>query len=209
MTGRLIFFTITALPDSEAATSFALNALFAKSRRMASVTAAPSTIAPSTMLSGGIGSQPNAETRNPLPTGFSSIAFTALEPTSSPTTALFLPNPSMKRVPEVGHRQRCPRPDHRPRAKRIPDFEPPFGAGIPSERVQNWKLSVRECVADLATTQNARPWSPQRALSDAAGNCLTVPTNARIIWVCRCAGVSPPYVCASDLPQVVLPTARG
>src|SRR3954471_23735456 len=96
MTGRLIFLTITALPDSDAATSFVLKALFSNRRRIASATAAPSMIAPSTMLSGGTGSAPNADTRNaPLPAGLSSTALTALEPMSRPTTALdFLVRPN-------------------------------------------------------------------------------------------------------------------
>jgi len=55
--------TITALPDSEAATSRVRIACRSKSRRMASATAAPSMIAPSTMLSGGSGSVPYAATR--------------------------------------------------------------------------------------------------------------------------------------------------
>ena len=54
--------TITALPESEAATSFDLNALFWKRRRIASATAVPSMMAPSTMLSGGTGSTANAVT---------------------------------------------------------------------------------------------------------------------------------------------------
>ena len=86
MTGRLIFLTMTALPESEAATSLVLKALFWNSRRMASATAAPSMIAPSTMLSGGTASIANAATRNPLPDGFNSTALTALEPMSRPTT---------------------------------------------------------------------------------------------------------------------------
>ena len=95
ITGRLIFLTMTELPDSEAATSFVLNALFSNSRRIASATAAPSMMAPSTILSGGTGSVANAETRNPLPAGFSSTAFTALEPMSRPTTAFdFLVRPN-------------------------------------------------------------------------------------------------------------------
>ena len=44
---------MTALPDSEAATSFVLMPRPSNSRRIASATAAPSMIAPSTMLSGG------------------------------------------------------------------------------------------------------------------------------------------------------------
>ena len=87
ITGRLIFLTMTALPDSEAATSLVLNALFSNRRRMASATAVPSMMAPSTMLSGGTGSTANAVTLKPLPDGFSSTALTALEPMSRPTTA--------------------------------------------------------------------------------------------------------------------------
>src|SRR6185436_7013750 len=84
---------MTAFPESDAQTSLALNALLvSKTRRMASATAPASMMAPSTMASCGIGSLPNAATRNPLPTGLSSTAFTALDPMSSPTTALLLPN---------------------------------------------------------------------------------------------------------------------
>jgi hypothetical protein len=61
--GRVIFFTMTALPDKEAATPLDLNALFSKTRRIASATAAASMMAPSTMLSGGTGSLPKAVTR--------------------------------------------------------------------------------------------------------------------------------------------------
>src|SRR5471030_1286932 len=85
---------MTALPDSEAATSFVLNALFSKTRRIASTTAAPSMIAPSTMLSGGTGSMASAATLKPLPTAFSSTALTALDPMSRPTTAFDLPKPN-------------------------------------------------------------------------------------------------------------------
>ena len=60
---------MTALPESEAATSLVLNALFSNSRRMASATAAPSMMAPSTMLSGGTGSMAKAATLKPLPAG--------------------------------------------------------------------------------------------------------------------------------------------
>ena len=56
ITGRLIFLTMTALPEREAATSFDLKAWFSNRRRMASATAVPSMMAPSTMLSGGTGS---------------------------------------------------------------------------------------------------------------------------------------------------------
>ena len=65
--GSEIFFTMTALPESEAATSLVLNAFDSNTRRIASATAAPSMMAPSTMLSGGTGSVPNAATRKPLP----------------------------------------------------------------------------------------------------------------------------------------------
>ena len=88
MTGRLIFLTMTALPDSDATTSFALNFGDWSTRRTASVTAPASMIAPSTMLSGGSGSTPIATTLKPRPEGLSSIALTALEPMSRPTTGL-------------------------------------------------------------------------------------------------------------------------
>src|SRR2546426_3755878 len=84
---------MTAFPESEAHTSLAWNALFASNtRRMASTTAVESMMAPSTMLSGGIGSMPNATTRYALPAGLSSTALTALDPMSSPTIALLLRN---------------------------------------------------------------------------------------------------------------------
>src|SRR5206468_7773655 len=85
---------MTALPDRDAATSLHLKPLLAKRRRIASATAAPSMIAPSTMLSGGIGSLANAETLYDLPTAFSSTALTALDPMSRPTTSLDLPRPN-------------------------------------------------------------------------------------------------------------------
>src|SRR5436190_15981091 len=84
--GRLIFLTMTALPESDAATSFVLNALFENRRLMASATALLSMMAPSTMLSGGTGSEPKATTLYPLPAGLISTALTALDPMSSPTT---------------------------------------------------------------------------------------------------------------------------
>src|SRR5438132_8052981 len=102
MTGRLIFLTITALPESDAATSLLLKCLFSNNRRIASVTAAPSMMVPSTMLSGGIGSAANAATLKPLPAGFSSTALTALDPMSSPTTAFDLPRPNTAYVLHAG-----------------------------------------------------------------------------------------------------------
>src|SRR5215203_4142013 len=93
ITGNVIFLTITAFPESEAQTSLALNDLLcSKTRRIASATAPASMMAPSTIESGGTGSLPNAATRNPFPDGFSSTALTALDPMSSPTTALVLRN---------------------------------------------------------------------------------------------------------------------
>src|SRR5713101_4767940 len=85
---------MTALPDSDAATSLLLNALFSNKRRMASATPNPSMMAPSTMLSDGTGSLPHATTLNPRPTALSSIALTALEPMSRPTTDLDFPRPN-------------------------------------------------------------------------------------------------------------------
>src|SRR6267142_1432993 len=98
ITGRLIFLTMTALPESEAATSLLLNALFSKRRRMASATAEPSMIAPSTMLSGGTGWLANATTLKPLPTAFNSTALTALDPMSRPITDFDLPRPNTSYV---------------------------------------------------------------------------------------------------------------
>src|SRR5215212_6386986 len=84
---------MTALPEREAHTSLLLNALLlSNTRRMASATAPPSRMAPSTIASGGTCSIPNAATRNPLPAGLSSTALTVLEPMSSPTTDLGLRN---------------------------------------------------------------------------------------------------------------------
>src|SRR5437667_9666735 len=85
---------MTALQESDAATSLLLNALLSNRRRIASATAAPSMIAPSTMLSGGIGSLANAATLYDLPTALSSTALTALDPISRPTTSLDLPRPN-------------------------------------------------------------------------------------------------------------------
>src|SRR6185503_6166636 len=84
--------TMTALPESDAQTSFVLNALLPSNRRrMASATEPASMMAPSTMASADTGSMPNAVTRYPLPDGFSSTALTALDPMSSPTTVLAFP----------------------------------------------------------------------------------------------------------------------
>src|SRR5712671_1128898 len=86
---------MTALPESEAATSLLLKALFSNRRLMASATAVPSMIAPSTILSGGIGSMPTAVTLNVLPVARNSTALTALDPMSRPTTGLdFLDRPN-------------------------------------------------------------------------------------------------------------------
>ncbi len=64
MIGSEIFLTMTALPESEAATSFVLMLALrpSNSRRIAAATAAPSMIAPSTMLSGGSASVPKPVT---------------------------------------------------------------------------------------------------------------------------------------------------
>src|SRR5262245_14176114 len=94
---------MTALPESDAATSFVLIAPLVNKRRIASATAPPSMMAPSTMLSGGTGSEPNAATLNPLPAGLSSTALTALEPISRPTRDFALRN--------TGYVQSCDRPN--------------------------------------------------------------------------------------------------
>ncbi len=54
--GRLIFLTMTALPESDAATSLVFVPRRSNTRRMVSATPAPSMIAPSTMLSGAMAS---------------------------------------------------------------------------------------------------------------------------------------------------------
>src|SRR5215218_3336529 len=92
ITGRVIFLTMTALPESDAATSFVWILRPSNSRRIASATAAPSMMAPSTMLSGGTDSEPKAVTLNVFPVGFSSTALTALDPMSRPTRDFALPN---------------------------------------------------------------------------------------------------------------------
>src|SRR6476660_2344650 len=92
MIGSVIFLTITALPESDAATSLVLIARPSNSRRMASATAAPSMMAPSTMLSGGRFSVPKPVTLYVFPDALSSTALTALEPMSRPTRALALRN---------------------------------------------------------------------------------------------------------------------
>src|SRR5438034_10474189 len=100
---------MTALPDNDAATSLHLNALLSNKRRIASETAAPSMIAPSTMLSGGIGSLANAATLYDLPVTFNSTALTALDPMSRPTTALDLPRPNTAAPhPQTGYQSRLP-----------------------------------------------------------------------------------------------------
>src|SRR4029078_13529099 len=101
--GRVIFLTMTALPESDAATSLVLIAPLVNRRRIASATAPPSMIAPSTMLSGCTGSLPNAATLNALPAGLSSTALTALEPISRPTRDFALRN--------TGYVPSCDRPN--------------------------------------------------------------------------------------------------
>ena len=58
---------MTAFPDSDPTTSVDLKLFFSNSCRMTSATAAPSTMAPSTMLAGGTGSLPMAATLYTLP----------------------------------------------------------------------------------------------------------------------------------------------
>src|SRR5438093_4859270 len=92
--GRLIFLTITALPDTLVATSFVLIFWAVKRRWMASMTAPESMIAPSTMASGGSGSRPRFTSWYSfpvLPPGFSSTALIADDPMSTPTSPFFLP----------------------------------------------------------------------------------------------------------------------
>src|SRR2546428_8364834 len=93
--GRLIFLTITALPDTLGATSFVLFCWAVNRRWMASMTAPESMMAPSTMASGGRGSRPRFTSWYSfpaLPPGFSSTALMADDPMSTPTSPFFLPN---------------------------------------------------------------------------------------------------------------------
>src|SRR5262249_27167843 len=90
MIGSEIFLTMTAFPESEAATSFVLMWRPSNRRRIASATAAASMMAPSTMLSGGSGSVPKPVTLYDLPADFSSTALTADDPMSRPTSAFAL-----------------------------------------------------------------------------------------------------------------------
>src|SRR4029450_6169447 len=85
MTGSVIFLTITALPDSDAQTSFDLKALFPSNTRLiASATEPASMIAPSTIASGGTGSAPNAVTLYPLPAGLRSTHLDPPHPLAQP-----------------------------------------------------------------------------------------------------------------------------
>ena len=90
--GRLIFLTMTALPETLVATSFVLILWALKRRWIASITAPESMMAPSTIASGGSGSMPmftSWYSAPPLPPGFSSTALTAEEPMSRPTSPFF------------------------------------------------------------------------------------------------------------------------
>src|SRR5881409_1505930 len=92
--GRLIFLTMTALPETLVATSFVLIFWAVKRRWMASMTAPESMMAPSTMASGGRGSRPRFTSWYSLPAfppGFSSTALMADDPISTPTSPFFLP----------------------------------------------------------------------------------------------------------------------
>ena len=93
--GRLIFLTMTALPETLVATSEVLTFCAPKTRWMASITAPESMIAPSTMASGGRGSTPMLTSwysAPPLPPCFSSTTLMAEEPMSTPTSPFFFPN---------------------------------------------------------------------------------------------------------------------
>ena len=93
--GRLIFLTITALPETPVQTSGVLIFCAAKSRWIASMTAPESMMAPSTMASGGSGSMPmfvSWYSAPPLPPALSSTALMAEDPMSRPTRPFFLPN---------------------------------------------------------------------------------------------------------------------
>src|ERR1051326_2404810 len=105
MIGSEIFLTITALPESDAATSFVLMWRPSNSRRIAAETAAASMIAPSTILSGGSGSVPKPVTRYDFPDVFSSTALTADDPMSRPTRAFALRNTAHPRFHRAVYRQ--------------------------------------------------------------------------------------------------------
>ena len=92
--GRLIFLTMTALPETPVATSPVLILLSWNRRWIESITAPESMIAPSTIASGGSGSIPMFRSwysSPPLPPTLSSTALTAEEPMSTPTSPFFLP----------------------------------------------------------------------------------------------------------------------
>src|SRR3990172_5006749 len=165
ITGRVIFLTMTALPESDAATSFDLNALFSKTRRIASATAEPSIIAPSTILSGGTGWVAKAATLNPLPDARNSIALTALEPMSRPTAAFDLFRPNTVMSPKTISRTA---PPGHPRSMRPADSSP-----------ENWaKLTSPDLIGCKGTPLESGLCAPAQP--------LTVPGRARMIWVYRC-----------------------
>src|SRR5262245_49256535 len=92
--GRLIFLTMTALPDTPVAHSAVLMRLSWNRRWIESITAPASMIAPSTIASGGSDSIPMFRSWNssfPFPPTLISTAFTADEPMSTPTRLFFLP----------------------------------------------------------------------------------------------------------------------
>src|SRR6185295_15286097 len=93
--GRLIFLTMTALPETLVATSFVLIFWAVKRRWISSMTAPESMMAPSTIASGGSGSSPRLVSwysLPPLPPGLSSTTLIAEDPMSTPTSPLLLPN---------------------------------------------------------------------------------------------------------------------
>src|SRR3982751_3144439 len=163
--GSVIFLTITALPASDAATSFVRMFFDSNRRRIASATAAPSMMAPSTMLSGGTGSIPNAVTLNDLPEPLSSTALTALEPMSKPTTARDLPNTldlawpphALHTVAPAGRvgRSLRPGPSARTVVAHVAQRLPPYGPDNEQGRCQS--SSLRQNLAVLrARTRHTR-----------------------------------------------------
>src|SRR5688572_26007836 len=179
--GSVIFLTMTALPASDAATSLVRMFFDSKRRRIASATAAPSMMAPSTMLSGGTGSIPKAVTLKDLPEPLSSTALTALEPMSKPTTARDLPNTldlawpphALHSVAPVGRVGRHRAPDH-PRgpslrtsrsAFRLTDDPMSKGGAKARHSVRNWRFYV----AAHDTRASNRDPGPGRDITDLLG----------------------------------------
>src|SRR4051794_14100739 len=203
ITGRLIFLTMTALPDSEAATSLVLIPRVSYRRGSASDPRSSSMMAPSTMLSVGIGSVPNADTLKPLPTARSSTALTALDPMSRPTHAFDLPSPNTVMSYPVLCVPTC------------------LASAVPGSAVRkrpillvlgHRRLQFRERLTDPLTgvthrtvyrlLERARQQAVAHAgaKAGAGGLGLTVPRKAGMIWVYRCLDLPDRVLSGQDTP---------